>query len=179
MKIIYILIGLFLSTHLTYGQKFLTKQGEISFLSETPIEDIKSENHQVLSVVDAKDGTIAIAILMKSFSFEKSLMQEHFNENYVESDLYPKATFKGKIESVTADYVGEKEVVVKGDITIHGITKTISINAELVKTTENIALSGVFKITIADFNIEIPSVVANNIAETMDVTFLLDHSLYQ
>lgn len=179
MKSIYIKICLFLCVTFTYGQeKFLTKQGEVSFFSSTPIEDIKAENHQVLSIIDTKNGNLAIAILMKSFMFEKSLMQEHFNENYVESDIYPKATFKGKIKEFNSLNDNENEVFITGDITIHGVTKSIETKAKLIKTTDSLLLNGTFTIQIADFDISIPSVVASNISENLNIDFKLNHNPY-
>lgn len=158
--------------------KFLTKQGYASFFSSTPVEDIKGENNQVLSIVDTKNGKMAIAILMKSFMFEKSLMQEHFNENYVESSIYPKATFKGTILNFDSLIMGENKILVKGDITIHGVTKTIEIEALLTKSKENISVKGTFPVVLEDFNIKIPSVVTNNISKTVEVAFDFDHQPY-
>ncbi len=180
MKPIYILTYCLLFVTLLHGQeKYLTKQGYTSFFSSSPVEDIKADNNQVLSIIDTTTGTIAIAILMKSFMFEKSLMQEHFNENYVESDTYPKATFKGQILNFSTLNEDQKTANIKGDITIHGVTKKIEIKTQIVKTPENISLKGSFPVTVADFNIKIPSVVINNIAETIDVTFQLDHQPYK
>ncbi|MGY8939647.1 MAG: YceI family protein, partial [Flavobacteriales bacterium] len=96
MKIIFTLfLFLFVAFFANGQERFLTKTGTISFFSKSPMENIEAENSQVLSIVDADSGQMAIAILMQSFLFEKALMQEHFNENYVESEIYPKATFKG------------------------------------------------------------------------------------
>lgn len=160
-------------------EKYLTKQGYASFFSSTPVEDIKGENNQVLSIIDTGSGKIAIAILMKSFMFEKSLMQEHFNENYVESSVYPKATFKGDINNFSSLAMGENNVTITGNITIHGVTKKTEIKAVLVKSKASIKVTGSFPIVIGDFNIEIPTVVTNNISKTVDVTFDFDHKLYK
>tara|TARA_R110002049_G_scaffold18863_1_gene71551 strand:+ start:280 stop:717 length:438 start_codon:yes stop_codon:yes gene_type:complete len=142
------------------------------------IEDIKAENNQVLSIIDTSNGKIAIAILMKSFMFEKSLMEEHFNENYVESNIYPKATFKGEILDFKLLKTGKNDVSIKGNITIHGITKSIETKAQLTKTEENILLNGTFPLTVTDFDIKIPSVVTKNISDTMAITFDLNHEPY-
>ena len=100
----------------SWAQKqYFTRQGYVSFFSHTPVEDIKADNNQVLSILDLETGEIAVTMLVKSFTFEKALMQEHFNENYVESDKYPKASFKGIITNL--------EAVKNGDVTvaiIHG-----------------------------------------------------------
>src|SRR5690554_8148922 len=89
-----------INTSVFAQNKYFTKQGYISFYSHTPVEDIKAENNQVLSIIDFSTTEIAVTLLMKSFAFEKALMQEHFNENYVESDKYPKANFSGKIQNL-------------------------------------------------------------------------------
>ena len=180
MKSIIILLCCFLFSTISFGQgKFLTKQGYTSFFSSSPAEDIKADNNQVLSIIDTSTGTIAISILMKSFMFEKSLMQEHFNENYVESDKYPKAIFKGQILDFKNIKGNEQIVSIVGDITIHGVTKKIEAQGKINRTEGNISLTGDFPIKVADFGIKIPSVVVNNIAETIKVTFELDHKPYK
>ncbi|MBQ4819411.1 YceI family protein [Aquimarina sp. MMG016] len=179
MKTLNILLCLLCFSMLSHGQqRFLTKQGYTSFFSSSPMEDIKADNNQVLSIIDTSTGTIAISILMKSFQFEKSLMQEHFNENYVESDKYPKAVFKGQIANFEGLNNNEQEININGNITIHGVTKQIQTTAKIIRTDKNISLKGKFPIEVADFDIEIPSVVVNNIAKTIEVTFELDHKPY-
>lgn len=174
-----LLVCFFLGTAMVTGQeRFLTKDGYASFFSSTPIEDIKADNNQVLSIIDTETGTIAIAILMKSFMFEKSLMQEHFNENYAESDTYPKATFKGSISGFEALDKDVTKTKIEGDITIHGVTQTIEVSAKIIKTEDSIFITGSFPIKINDFGIKIPSVVVNNISETVEVKFDLDHKPY-
>lgn len=179
MKPIYILLYFFLGTALAFGQeKYLTKQGYTSFFSSSPVEDIKADNHQVLSIIDTSNGAIAISILMKSFMFEKSLMQEHFNENYVESDQFPKAIFKGQILNFEALDAHKKEVTIRGNITIHGVTKPLETKAFIIKSDQTISLNGSFPVKVADFGIKIPSVVANNIAKVVEVTYEFDHKPY-
>ncbi|SHI41553.1 YceI family protein [Aquimarina spongiae] len=178
MKSIITTIACLILSVMSYGQeKFLTKSGHVSFFSHSPIEDIEAENDQVLSIIDTNNGAIAISILMKSFLFEKALMQEHFNENYVESDKYPKATFKGELINFST-LENNAEVTIKGNLTIHGVTKPTVIKAKIKKTEGNISLEGNFPVKVEDFNIEIPSVVVNNIAKTIKVTFNLDHQPY-
>ena len=92
MKKLILFIAVVLITNNGFSQgKYLTKEGFITFFSHTLVEDIKADNQQVLSIIDSDTGDIAIQLLMKSFMFKKALMQEHFNENYIESDKYPKA----------------------------------------------------------------------------------------
>lgn len=159
--------------------KFLTKKGTTTFFSKSPMENIEAKNSQVLSIVDAFNGQMAISILMKSFMFEKALMQEHFNENYVESDKYPKATFKGQILNFNTATSSETKLKVKGKLTIHGKTKEVTIEALTIKTAEAIKMNGDFFVDLADFDIEIPSVVKDNLAKKIKVSFNFNHQPYK
>lgn len=160
-------------------ERYLTKQGSISFFSHTQVEDIKAENNQVLSIVDISSGDIAITILMKSFAFEKALMQEHFNENYVESDQFPKAYFTGKVKNLEEILRGDNSIAqIEGKLTIHGVTKEVTIRSKLYINKTKIELQGKFIILVADYNIKIPAIVRNNIAREVEVSFRLEHSPY-
>ncbi|MFA7445882.1 MAG: YceI family protein [Flavobacteriaceae bacterium] len=161
-------------------EKFFTKQGYISFFSHTSVEDIKAENKQVLSIIDLSTGEIAVTLLMKSFAFEKALMQEHFNENYVESDKYPKATFTGSIQNLSDLLQGNNTIAeIKGNLTIKGITKPVTIESKALIEKDSIVLKGKFMVTVADFNIKIPAIVRKNIADSVEVTFVLTHQPYK
>ena len=110
------------------GQNYVTKNGHIKFYSETPIETIEAHNYAVNSALNPNSGDFVFKVLIKSFEFEKALMQEHFNENYMESDKYPNAMFKGMvINAGDIDFTkeGTYEAMVKGDLTIHGVTKPV------------------------------------------------------
>lgn len=180
MKTIYtICIALFLVSLTSAQERYLTKNGTITFFSESPMENIEAKNSQVLSIVDASKKQMAISILMKSFMFEKALMQEHFNENYVESDKYPKATFRGEILDFDAIASTETTVKVKGKLTIHGKTKDVVIEAQTVKKDEVIIMTGDFFINLSDFGVEIPAVVKKNIAEKIKVSFNFNHQPYK
>lgn len=159
-------------------EKFLTKNGSISFFSSAVVKDFKADNNQVLSIIDTDSGKMAISILMKSFMFEKALMQEHFNENYVESDKFPKATFRGAIVDFESITDLETKVEVEGIITIHGVSKEIVISANMTRSEESIVLRGEFNVLLADYNIEIPRVVSKSIAKTIKVTFDFNHKPY-
>ena len=179
MKTIYTLFfGLCIANSVCAQDRFLTKSGQITFFSSSPVEDIKAENNQVLSIVDNSNGDMAISILMKSFQFDKALMQEHFNENYVESDKFPKATFRGAIVDFESITDLETKVEVEGIITIHGVSKEIVISANMTRSEESIVLRGEFNVLLADYNIEIPRVVSKSIAKTIKVTFDFNHKPY-
>lgn len=178
-SILTIICSLFLVTVTQSQTKYLTKSGAINFYSKAPMEDITADNNQVLSIVDAGKGKMAISILMKSFLFEKALMQEHFNENYVESDKYPKATFKGDILGFDSVNESTSTKKVKGQLTIHGVTNEVTIDANFTKTEEGILVNGDFVIALDDYNVKIPAVVAKNIAKKIKITFDFNHKPYK
>ena len=180
MKIFYTFLICFLCMSITNAQdRYLTKNGTITFFSYAPMEDIKADNNQVLSIIDVSNGKMAISILMKSFLFEKALMQEHFNENYVASDTYPKATFKGEILNFDEIKEASTNTTVKGTISIHGVSKEIIIEANIARTEDAILVQGEFYLAVADFDIKIPTVVVNNIAKKIKVTFDFNHTPYK
>src|SRR5688572_18821627 len=118
-----------------FAQKYFTKSGSVNFFSKTPMENIDATNKKATCVIDSKTGQIEIALLMKAFEFEKALMQEHFNENYVESDKYPKATFKGNITniaSVNFTKDGSYPVDITGKLTMHGVTKDMKTKGSII-----------------------------------------------
>lgn len=148
--------------------RYFTRDGFISFFSHTDVEDIAAKNNKVASVLDMATGQLEFAVLMKAFEFKKALMQQHFNESYVESEKYPKAQFRGKvinIGSVDLTKDGAYPVQVAGELTIKGITRPLQTNATLI--VQGGLPQGVaeFKVKPADFNIEIPALVRANIAE--------------
>jgi polyisoprenoid-binding protein YceI len=159
--------------------KYLANNGFISFFSHTAIEDIRADNSLVASVIDSESGELAIIVTMTNFQFEKKLMQEHFNENYVESEKYPKATFNGKIvNNSEVDYSskGEYSVQVEGEMTIHGVTKEVSIEGKIVVSETGDVLSRAkFPLNPEDYDIKIPRLVRKNIAERMAITVDILH----
>jgi len=176
----YLLIILSLGFFLTAsGQKYMTKNGYIGLFSHTPLEDIKADNNQVASVLDASTGEIVFQVLMKSFHFQKTLMEEHFNENYVESDKFPKSTFSGRITNLSAiDFSknGVYDVNVDGDLMIHGVTKKVAAKGSIEIVDGGINANSKFEIVPEDYNIKIPGVVRNNIAKTIEITVTMKYS---
>lgn len=163
-------------------EKYFTRSGFIGFYSHTALEDIKAENKQVSCLVDTKTGEMLITALMKSFKFERALMEEHFNENYIESDKFPKATFKGKITNFSAiDFTknGIYDVEVQGTISIHGVEKEIKSTGTAEIKSGHLILKSKLLINPLDYKIEIPSFVREKIAENMDVTVDLNLEPYQ
>lgn len=181
MKKILLILAIAFTFNAVNAQKYLTKTGHISFFSTTPMEDIEAHNYQATSVVDFGSGKMVFSLLMKGFEFEKALMQEHFNEKYVESDEFPKATFKGQIvkfKSIDLSKEGIYNTVIKGDLTIHGVTKAIVANGTFeVKGDKLIGISK-FNIAIEDYNIKIPSVVKDKIAKDVEISVNMNYKLY-
>lgn len=164
---------LFLCSIGAHAQKYIDRAGRASFFSKASLENIEAHTNQALSMIDLKSGEVVASVLMKSFQFEKALMQEHFNENYVESDKYPKASFKGKIADIgkldlTKD--GTVTLDVSGDLTIHGETKPLQTQVEFKVSKGAFGAKTKFPVRVKDHKIEIPKLVVNNIAEVVDVT---------
>ncbi len=154
------------------GQKYFTKTGHISFYSDTPLEKIEGHNKSSNCVLDLATGKLEFGTLIKGFQFEKALMQEHFNENYMESNKFPKATFKGQISDYTKVDVsknGKIPVKVTGDLTIHGVTKKVTTDAILNVVNGKIETSATFNILVADYGIAIPGLVKDQIAKSVKI----------
>jgi len=163
----------FITSSLTVtAQKVYTKNGAVSFFSKASVENISAASNQVMSILIISTGEIQFSVPVKSFHFKKSLMEEHFNENYMESDKFPKATFKGKINDLskvnfTTD--GNYMVEVSGDLAIHGITNKTTATGTMMVKSGMITATSKFKIKLADYKISIPTIVKDNIAEVVDV----------
>ncbi len=164
---------LFIISGIAKAQKYYTKNGNISFFSKTSLEDIKADNNQVMSVLNAGTGELQFSVLIKSFHFPKALMEEHFNENYMESAKYPKSTFKGTVADISkVNFVvdGTYPVTVSGELTIHGVTKKVTTNGKFVVKGGKITGNAVFSVALADYKIEVPKLVENNIAKNIEIT---------
>lgn len=162
-----------------------TKTGKITFFSTTPVEDIKATNNQVFLAFNQTSGEISAKVTIKSFKFQKKLMQEHFNENYMESDKFPYANYKGTIEDIdkinfAKDTAGNfikpatYNVKTTGKLTIHGVTKEVASDGKIVLSGKQATIKTVFSVLLADYNIEKPSVVAMKIADKIEVTLESD-----
>lgn len=180
MKNILLLITIILLSLGAFSQRYFTRSGAIVFYSSTPVEDIEAVNKTVASVFDAKSGNIEFAVTLKSFVFEKALMQEHFNENYVESDTYPKATFKGDIENMTdlnLSKDGDYPVKISGKLTMHGITRDVTADGIFAVHGDKVIGTSNFMINPEDYDIKIPSVVRNKIAEQIEIRVKMNYEL--
>lgn len=156
-----------------HAQKFMTRTGKVTFFSETPVENIEAFNNETAAVLDAATGEFVFQVPIKSFKFEKSLMQEHFNENYMESGKYPKADYKGMItdmNKVNLRKDGTYNVNTKGKLKIHGVTQEVSIPGTVTVEDGSLTVNTVFNVSPKDYDIKIPGVVATKIAEQIEVT---------
>ncbi len=153
----------------------MTKTGKISFYSRSKVEKVEAENNEVSSILNTKTGDFVFAVLLKSFHFTRALMEEHFNENYAESNIYPKSVFKGKITKPfmnAMDFTkdGSYPVTVEGDLTMHGVTRQISCPGIITVKGGKINANSKFSIQLKDYNISIPSLVGDKISKEIDIT---------
>jgi hypothetical protein len=174
MKIFRIAILIFMIAFQTsaHSQLYFTKSGRISFTSRAPLEDIESVNKTVDCLLNSSTGSIQFSVLIKGFEFQKALMQEHFNENYMESNKYPRAAFKGTIinnTEINYSTKGTYKAVVKGELTIRGISKAIETTGT-VRVNDNIEVEANFNVPISDYNISIPTLVKDKVANSVKVS---------
>lgn len=177
MKIIIISLLSIISLTQIQAQRYFSKSANVSFYSEAPLEKIEAVNSKGTCVIDFGNGQMEFAVLIKAFQFEKALMQEHFNENYMESGKYPKSTFKGSIadvQSVNLKKDGTYPVQVSGKLEIHGVTKDIQVPATIMVKNGSVSAESSFSVAVADYGIEIPSVVRENIAKIVDISLKAD-----
>lgn len=168
----FILFAALLSIAASAQTKYFTRNGRVFFNASSPLEKIEAINDKSTSVIDLSTGQIEFGVLLKAFLFERALMQEHFNENYVESDKYPKATFKGTIanaSSIDKSKDGTYPVKVSGKLTLHGVTKDVETMATFTVKNGTLSASTDFKIEAADYNIEIPGLVKDKVAKTISI----------
>lgn len=156
----------------TFAQRYMTRTGKIEFFSATPLENIKAINNESAAVLDSKSGDFVFQVLIKSFKFERELMQEHFNENYMESDKYPKAEYKGKVTNLSAinfSKDGTYNVTTTGTMTMHGTSRNVTIPATVIIKGKTATAEARFKVVPQDYKINIPKLVENKIAKEISV----------
>jgi len=172
-NIIYLLV--FVCISVSAQNKYLTKIGIIEFEASVPsFEEVKAKSNSVTAIINADNGEFAALVLIKSFRFKNALMEEHFNENYAESDFYQKSKLKGKINDFSIDRLSEKSIAfyINGELEFHGKTKTLQdIELDISMQNNVITISGEFMVNASDFNIKIPKIVRNKIAQDVNVSF--------
>ncbi|MEA5138753.1 YceI family protein [Arcicella rigui] len=167
---IFILAIFLFVSQVAYSQLFSTQSGITSFFSKTPLEDITAVNSNVSAILNTSTGEIAVRMNMNQFNFPNKLMQEHFNENYIESDEFPTGTFTGKInEEIDFKKTGIFEVSAKGILTLHGVSKEKVIKGKLNISKTGISLDSDFEVMLVDYKIDVPKIVWEKIAEKISV----------
>jgi polyisoprenoid-binding protein YceI len=176
-----ILLCFFYLLQLQAQDNYMTRNGQISFFSSTPLEDIKATNNEVASVINRKTGSVQFIVLIKSFQFRKAAMQGHFNsKDYMDSDRYPKAELKGSITNVsTVDFTkdGTYAATVEGTLNMHGVVNKITVPGKITVKGSAITATAVFSINLADYKISVPTIVSKKVAEKVEVTVNCNYQL--
>ena len=154
----------------TQAQKYSTEKTFVSFFSDAAIEDITAENKKTAGVFNSATGDIAFSVPIKEFEFAKSLMKEHFNEKYMDTEKYPKSTFQGKITGYDPNASGPQNVNSKGKLSIHGETKEVEVPGTIEKQGDKLIMKSKFIVKLEDYKITIPQLLWQNIAEQVEVT---------
>ncbi len=173
-----IILAIAIASSNAQAQVWLSKNAKIRFFSKTPLEDIEAASNYAAGALNAKTGRIFFKVMMKSFKFEKALMEEHFNENYIESDKYPSAEFDGIIQNMpdfTKD--GNYELIIKGSLLLHATKVPRDIKATFKVTNGKIEAKSIFLVPCQDHNIKIPTVTRKNISDNIEVTILANFTV--
>jgi hypothetical protein len=152
------------------AQKYSAEKAFISFFSDAAIEDITADNTKASTIFNAETGDLVFSVPIKDFRFAKSLMQEHFNEKYMESEKFPKSTFQGKLVGYDLKKAGPQDVHAQGKLTIHGVTKDIDVPGTFAVEGKKLTMKSKFMVKVADYEITIPQLLFQNIAEQVEVT---------
>jgi YceI-like domain len=182
LKVISIVM-LLLSVLKSHAQeKWFTRNGKINFFSKTAAENIDANNNEVFSMIDQQKNEVAFQVLNNGFKFEKALMQEHFNENYMESTKFPKSSFQGTItdpSKVNFNKDGTYNVNVAGNLTMHGVTNKVSFPAIIRIADKKVTGESKFDVKLADYKITIPALVAKQISETVTISVNCQYEPYK
>lgn len=155
------------------AQKYSVADGYVKFFSSAPLEDITAVNKKVKSIFNSESAEIVFSIPINQFMFQKKLMQEHFNEKYMDSEKYPYSTFSGKLSNYEVANEGEQHVTAVGKLTLHGVARDVSIPGTIQRITNGFIMKSVFQVKLKDFAVEIPKLMWQNIAEEVEVALEL------
>lgn len=161
--------------------KFMTKTGHVWFHSKTEFKEIEAHNRQITTIVDIKTGDIIVSGFLRDFKFDNQLVEEHFNENYVESHEFPKVKFKGKITNISLINLtkdGTYECLVEGDMEMHGKINKIKEKGTAVVKNGKITASAKLYVTAEQYSIEIPEIVKDKVSKNIDVNIDFVYELY-
>ena len=173
MKRIFYII-LLISTASIGQNKFFTRTGELNFEASVPsFEEVAAKNNSVTVILNTENGEIAALALVTAFRFKNALMEEHFNENYAESDKFPKATFKGKLLDFSFEKLSDvNNLFIEGELEFHGVIKQFAkIPVRLEYKKGKLILSGNFSARASEFNIKIPKIVQSKVSDIIEITF--------
>lgn len=173
ISIILLILGVATVVH---AQKYKIVKSEIVFFSEAPIEDITAINHDAIGIFNSDNNEIAIIVPVAKFEFDKELMKEHFNEKYMESEKFPRISFSGKVKGYNKKNQNKTDAVAEGKMSIHGVTKDIVANGTVQVDKNKLIFTSTFKIKLADYQIKIPQLMWQNIAEEIEITVYLELS---
>jgi polyisoprenoid-binding protein YceI len=168
-RIFMIIIGVAVA-FLAHAQKFTSDKTYVKFFSDAAIEDITAENTKASSIFNEATGEVVFSIPIKEFEFDKSLMKEHFNEKYMETEQFPKSTFQGKISGYQSSVATDQKATAEGKLTIHGVTQDVQIPGTMVNANGTVTMKAKFIVKLADYKIKIPQLLWKNIAEEVEVT---------
>jgi polyisoprenoid-binding protein YceI len=158
---------------MSFSQKMMTRTGELKFDATVPgaLDNVAATNNSVSSIFDKSTGELVAQGMVKSFKFKSPLMEEHFNENYMESDKLPKTSFKGKV----LKYDGKTGTYdIEGDLTIHGVTNKVKTKVTISGTDAKLTISGNFTVKLNDFSLSVPAMAKKTLAETAKISFKFD-----
>jgi polyisoprenoid-binding protein YceI len=161
-----------------FSQRYKSTESYVKFYSTAPVEDIEAINENASSIIDVESRSVVFVVPISSFEFEKSLMQEHFNENYLETEKYPKSIFKGKITEWSGEK-GKSSAKVEGELDLHGVKRQVSMEGEIDFQDDRMIVNSVFMIKLEDYKIKIPKAVFYNIAEEVEVTVKFEYAPYE
>jgi len=172
----YVIIFLLLTIIIpAQAQKYAIEKSLITFFSDAPVEDIQANNQKTTSLFNSSSGDIAFSVPIAEFQFQKSLMQQHFNEKYMDTERYPKSTFTGKVNGYDASASGEQRVTAIGKLTIHGVTQDVELPGTIEKQGDKFVMKSSFTVKLEDYKIKIPQLLWQNIAEQIAVTVTLTY----
>ena len=152
------------------AQRFITEKSSVVFFSEAAMEDITAQNIKAIGIFDIGSGEIAFSIPVNEFVFAKSLMQEHFNEKYLETEKFPKSTFQGKVSGFQAGVQGLQLVHATGKLTIHGVTQEVDMQGSIEKDKDRLTMKSKFMVVLENYGVARPQLLWQNIAEQVEVT---------
>jgi polyisoprenoid-binding protein YceI len=179
MKYPFLLLMIILHASLTEGQKFISEKSSVTFYSSAAIEDIKAVNQSSVSLFNVETGETAFSIPVKDFKFDKSLMQEHFNEKYLETEKFPKSTFEGFITGYDGKKSGVQEAKAAGKLTIHGVTREVQASGTVEISNNKISIESKFMVKLEDYAVPRPQLLWKNIAEQVEITIEFTYKPYE